>query len=91
VTRALQLTGSFTRLQMHTERRLGSTDDDVEAYGDQNAKNLFTVQSQTSLPYRLELNTDVRFVGAIPGQDVTRYWMAACTCSVRLRVGGGWV
>ena len=73
VHRNLQLTGSYTRLQMRTHVHPDSTDEDVEAYGEQNAHNLFHVRAYATLPYKLTVNTDVRFVGAIPGQEVSRY------------------
>ena len=58
---------------MRTGRRPGSTDEAADEYAEQNATNLFYIRSYMAFPYKLELNTELRFVGAIPGQEVPRY------------------
>ena len=69
----MQVTGSYTRLQMQMHLRPMSNDEDAGAYADQNAKNLFYFRAYSNLPHNLELNADLRLVGAIPGQGVPRY------------------
>jgi len=73
VSDRLQLSGSYTRLHMNLHRRPWSNDEDAEGYEGKNAKNLFFVRAYQDLPYRFQVNTELRFVGKIPGENVPAY------------------
>lgn len=70
---SLQLSGSYTRLQ----KRLDSTglphNEDGERMDELYTPNMFFVRAYSDLPYGIELNGEVRYVGAVPGQDIGRY------------------
>ena len=74
IHKRLQMAGSYTHLQIRNHVRTHSNDEAVGSYADQNARNLFYIRSYSTLPGTLELNAEFRFVGAIPGQEVSRYF-----------------
>jgi iron complex outermembrane receptor protein len=76
VTESVQLSGSYALLRMNLRSRPWSTADHVDEPEGELANNMFFLRSYTDLPGQLELNGELRFVGAIRGQNVPAYWDA---------------
>ena len=76
VSESVQLNGGYAFLRMNLRVRPWSTDDDVDELEGELANNMLFLRSYTDLPGQLELNSELRFVGAISGQDVPAYWDA---------------
>ena len=73
VNSALQLSGNYTRLHMKVRARAASNDEDAEAFEGKNAKNLFYVRAYADLPFRVNVTSEVRYVGEIPGEAIAGY------------------
>jgi iron complex outermembrane receptor protein len=73
VNSAVQLSGNYTRLHMHVRANPASNDGDAGAVEGKNAKNLFYVRAYTDLPFKVNVTSEVRYVGAIPGEDIPGY------------------
>jgi iron complex outermembrane receptor protein len=73
VNDVLQLSGNYTRLHMRLRASAASNDEDARAFEDQNARNLLYARAYADLPYRIGLAAELRYVSAIPGEDVAGY------------------
>jgi iron complex outermembrane receptor protein len=72
VNEVLQLSGNYTRLHMRLSASEGSNDD-IEAVEGKNAKNLMYFRAYADLPQGLDFAAELRYVGAIPGEEVPAY------------------
>jgi iron complex outermembrane recepter protein len=79
ITEALQVSSSYSRLQMRMDDTGFPHNDDGERMEDQYAANLFFLRAYADLPYRVELNGELRYVGRAEGQEVPGYLDAMCT------------
>jgi len=73
VNRTLQLSGGYTRLHANLHLKPWSTDEDAGDSAAKNARNIFYARYHMNLPHKLELNSELRFVGKIPGEGVPAY------------------
>jgi hypothetical protein len=60
ITEALQVSGSYSRLQMRMDDTGFAHNHDGERMEDQYAANLFFLRAYTDLAYRVELNGELR-------------------------------
>jgi iron complex outermembrane receptor protein len=68
-----QLSGNYTRLQLQLHATDASNDEDAEAFEDKNARNLVYMRAYASLPYQVDLAGELRYVGAITGEEIPSY------------------
>jgi iron complex outermembrane receptor protein len=73
VNAALQVSGSYARLQMRMDPTGLAHDENGARIEEQSAPNMFFARAYADLPYRVEMNGELRYVGAIPGQEVDGY------------------
>jgi hypothetical protein len=73
ITNALQLSGSYSRLHMRMDDLGLRHNEKVERWERNYAPNIFFVRAYSELPYEIELNGELRFVDAVPGQEVDGY------------------
>jgi len=73
VNSALQLSGNYTRLNIQLRANPASNDEDARAFEGQNAKNLFYVRAYADLPFRVNVTSEVRYIGDIPGEAIPGY------------------
>ena len=90
IREALQVSGSYSRLEMRMDSTGYPHNDDGERVEDQYAANLFFLRAYTDLPYRIELNGELRFVGTAEGQDVPGYMDGNVHVSRAIRDGLRW-
>jgi iron complex outermembrane receptor protein len=90
ITEALQVSGSYSRLQMRMDDTGFPHNDDGERMEDQYAANLFFLRAYTDLPYRVELNGELRYVGRLEGQEVPGYVDGNVHVSRPIRNGLRW-
>jgi iron complex outermembrane receptor protein len=87
ITNALQLSGSYSRLHMRMDDLGMRHNEKVDRWELNYAKNIFFVRAYAELPYGVELNGDLRFVDAVPGQEVDSYLDGNVNVSRELRRG----
>jgi iron complex outermembrane recepter protein len=87
ISDALQLSGSYTRLQMRLDPTGFPHNEDGERMDELYAPNMFFVRAYTDLPHRIELNGELRYVGAVPGAEVGRYLEGNIHASREIRRG----
>jgi iron complex outermembrane recepter protein len=73
VSDALRVSGTYSRLLMDLHRHPSSNDENAEFHEGRSAGNQFYFRSYADLPHRFEINTEVRFVGKIPGEGIPAY------------------
>jgi hypothetical protein len=73
VNDAVQLSGNFTRLHMQLRARTGSSGENAAAAEGKNAENLVYVRAYVDLPRDVHVAGEVRYVGAIPGEEIGGY------------------
>jgi iron complex outermembrane receptor protein len=73
VNDVLRLSGNYTRLHMRLRAREGSNDDDIEGLEGKNAKHLMYFRAYADLPRALDFAAELRYVGAIPGEEIPGY------------------
>jgi iron complex outermembrane receptor protein len=73
VNDVLQLSGNYTRLHMELHAKPASNDEDAEAFETKNAKNQFYARVYADLPYKVDLTAELRYVGAIAGEEIPGY------------------
>jgi iron complex outermembrane receptor protein len=83
----LQLSGNYTRLHMQLHAKPESNDENAEAFESKNAKNLFYVRAYVDLPYKVDLTGELRYVGAIHGEEVPGYADGNIHVSRAIRAG----
>jgi len=69
----LQLSGNYTRLHMDLHAKPESNDEDAEAFETKNARNQFYGRVYVDLPYKVDLSAELRYVGAIAGEEIPGY------------------
>jgi iron complex outermembrane receptor protein len=74
ISGALQVSGSYTALHMRMDRTGLPHNEHGDRVEDQYAANMFFVRAYANLPYAVELNSDLRFVGRVRGEGVPAYF-----------------
>jgi iron complex outermembrane recepter protein len=87
VSGALRLSGSYTHLHMRVAASPSSSDDDVTAIPSRNAARQLYARAYLDLPLRLDATAELRYVAALPGEDVPAYTDANVHISRPLRKG----
>ena len=87
ISDALQISGSYTRLQMRLDTTGLPHNEEGDRMDELYAPNAFFIRAYSDLPYRIELNGEFRYVDGIPGQDVGRYFDGSLHLSRQLRGG----
>jgi len=73
ISNALQLSGSYSRLHMRMDDTGLLNNENGDRWELTYAPNIFFVRAYSELPYQIELNGELRFVDAVPGQEVDGY------------------
>jgi hypothetical protein len=73
VNDTLQLSGNYTRLHMQLKARDISNDEDATAFEGSNANNLFYLRAYANLPHQFDFAAELRYVGDIPGEEISAY------------------
>jgi iron complex outermembrane receptor protein len=87
VNDVLQFSGNYTRLHMRLHAKPGSSDEDATAAEGLNAKNLVYFRTYADLPRQLDFAAELRYVGAIPGEEIPAYVEANLHLSRVMRAG----
>jgi hypothetical protein len=73
VNDALQLSGNYTRLHMQLHAKAVSNDEDATSFEDSNARNLVYLRAYANLPQKVDFAAELRYVGEIPGEEISAY------------------
>jgi hypothetical protein len=76
-----------TRLQLQLDARPESNDQDAEAFENTNARNLVYVRAYADLLYGVDFAGELRYVGAITGEEIPAYVDGNIHLSRAIRAG----
>jgi iron complex outermembrane receptor protein len=73
VSPILQFSGNYTRLHMQLHAAASDAHEDIHEVEGKNARHLFYARAYADLPQKVALALELRYVGAIPGEEIPSY------------------